>query len=244
MSATSPLTPQQLEQFNNYMKQHKLDHLFDDLTKTLVENKPVDPVQFLIDELQRRDPKNQSRKVVFVLGGPGSGKGTQCARLVEKYNFAHYSAGDLLRAECQKDTEQGRLISGLIKEGKIVPGHITIDLLKNAIYEHPNPETVFLIDGFPREMRQAVDFERQICPCQFVLFFDCPEEILEGRLLERGKTSGRTDDNIESIKKRFNTYINQTMPVIQYFSAFEKVRTINSAKSVDLVFEEVCKLFD
>jgi len=150
----------------------------------------------------------------------------------------------LLRAETQKDTEEGKMISSFIKEGKIVPGEVTIALLKKAILNHHDPDTVFLIDGFPREMKQAVDFERQICLCQFVLFFDCPEEILEARLLERGKTSGRSDDNLESIKKRFQTYINQTMPVVQYFRAFDRVRTIDSSKSVDLVFEEVCKLFD
>ncbi|KAG2388441.1 hypothetical protein C9374_000605 [Naegleria lovaniensis] len=244
MSATSPLTPEQQQQFHQYMKQHNLDSLFNDLTKKLVEKQPLDPIQFMIDELERKDPKNQPRKVVFVLGGPGSGKGTQCARLVEKYKFAHFSAGDLLRAESTKDTETGRMINNFIKEGKIVPGEVTIALLKQAIMGHEDPNTVFLIDGFPREMKQAVDFERQICFCQFVLFFDCPEDVLESRLLKRGQTSGRIDDNIESIKKRFQTYINQTMPVIQYFKAFNKVKTIDSSKSVDLVFEDVCKLFD
>ncbi|EFC39103.1 pyruvate phosphate dikinase [Naegleria gruberi] len=184
------------------------------------------------------------RNVICVNGGPGSGKGTQCAKLVEKYGFIHYSTGDLLRAEAAKDTEQGRMISSYIKEGKIVPGAVTLGLLRNAILNHPKKDATFLIDGFPREMQQAVDFEAHVCKFKFVLFFDCPEEILEQRLLERGKTSGRSDDNAESIKKRFKTYSDQTMPVIGYFKKTDRVKTIDSSKTQEEVFAEVCKLFD
>ncbi|KAL9644216.1 hypothetical protein ABK040_005677 [Willaertia magna] len=159
------------------------------------------------------------RKLVFVLGGPGSGKGTQCLKLKEKYGCAHYSTGDLLREEAKKETEEGKMITEYIRD-------------------------VFLIDGFPREMKQAHEFEKEIGPCLFVLFFDCPEEILEERLLERGKTSGRTDDNIESIKKRFVTYQGQTMPVVEHYRKTDKVKTMDSSKTIDEVFEDTCKIFD
>ncbi|KAF0982752.1 hypothetical protein FDP41_010731 [Naegleria fowleri] len=177
------------------------------------------------------------RKVVFVLG-------TQCAKLVEKYKFVHLSTGDLLRAESKKDTEQGRMIDSYMKEGKLVPGQVTIHLLKQAILGHEDKNTTFLVDGFPREMQQAFDFEQFICKGMFVLFFECPEDVLEKRLLERGKTSGRSDDNIESIKKRFKTFLSQSLPVVDYFKKTDRVRTIDSTGTPEEVFAQVCKLFD
>ena len=189
-------------------------------------------------------PQKEARTVIFVLGGPGSGKGTQCAKLVSRYGCVHYSSGDLLREESKKDTEQGRMISSFLKEGKLVPGDVTLSLLKNAIMEYPRQDAIFLIDGFPREMTQATEFEDRICKCQFVLFFDCPEDILEARLLERGKTSGRSDDNLESIKKRFKTFISQSMPVVNYFKQTGRVRTIDSSQDADSVFADVCNLFE
>jgi len=110
--------------------------------------------------------------------------------------------------------------------------------------EYPKQDAIFLIDGFPREMIQATDFENYICRCKFVLFFDCPEDILEARLLERGKTSGRSDDNLESIKKRFKTYISQTVPVVNHFKKTGRVKTIDSSKNPDVVFADVCRLFE
>lgn len=160
------------------------------------------------------------------------------------FYFKIFSAGDLLREEAKLDTEEGKMISTFIKEGLIVPGEITIRLLKKAIFSNAKKDAYFLIDGFPREMKQALDFEREVCPCQFVLFFDCPMEVLEKRLLLRGATSGRVDDNIESIKKRFITYQNQTMPVIEYFGAKGKVRKIDSSQPIQEVANTVKKTFD
>ncbi len=125
--------------------------------------------------------------------GPGSGKGTQCSKLVKEFGFQHLSAGDLLREErLRKDSPFGELINNYIKEGKIVPMEITISLLKEAMLKSAGNR--FLIDGFPRQMDQAIAFEKQVCESKFVLFFDCPESELLKRLLKRGETSGRVDD--------------------------------------------------
>jgi UMP-CMP kinase len=122
---------------------------------------------------------------------------------------------------------------------------VTVRLLQNAMQEsldkrkpsdHP-PR--FLIDGFPRQVDQAIKFEEEVCPCKFVVFFDCPEDIMEARLLNRGKTSGRSDDNIESIKKRFKTFVHTSMPVIDMFAKDGKVLSINAAAPVETVYSTV-----
>ncbi|KAK7447056.1 bifunctional uridylate/adenylate kinase [Stygiomarasmius scandens] len=184
--------------------------------------------------------------VFFVLGGPGAGKGTQCARLVEDFGFCHLSAGDLLRWEQNREGSQyGDLIRTCIREGTIVPMEVTVNLLKNAmsaaIAENRQGDGWadgrgrFLIDGFPRKMDQAEMFEVEVCPASLVLFFDTTEEVMLARLLERGKTSGREDDNVESIKKRFRTYKDQTMPVIEHYEKFGKVAQIDSTASIEEV---------
>lgn len=167
--------------------------------------------------------------VIYVLGGPGAGKGTQCAKLVEHKDFVHLSAGDLLRAEQNREgSEVGQLIKEYIREGTIVPSEVTIGLLKTAMENsiRSKGKSRFLIDGFPRKLDQAHSFDEtvshlnsltagklnvltlsdnvvQVCPGSAVLFLVCPENVLQQRLLERGKTSGRDDDNAESIAKRF-----------------------------------------
>lgn len=179
--------------------------------------------------------------VIFVLGGPGAGKGTQCAKLVTEKGFVHLSAGDLLRAEQnRKGSKYGELIAQYIKEGNIVPQEITVALLEQAIREnYEKGSTRFLVDGFPRKMDQALTFERQIAKSTFTLFFDCPEKVMLERLLERGKTSGRADDNIESIKKRFKTFIDTSMPVVDYFDSQGKVVKVRCDQPVDVVFGQV-----
>lgn len=180
--------------------------------------------------------------VIFVLGGPGSGKGTQCANLVRDFKFVHLSAGDLLRAEQnKKESQYGELIKHHIKEGLIVPQEITIKLLENAITESvkENGSKNFLIDGFPRKMDQAISFQNQVAKGKAVLYFECPEEVMLQRLLNRGKTSGRADDNIESIKKRFKTFVDTSMPVVTYFEEKDKVLKVNCNEPVDDVYRKV-----
>lgn len=195
--------------------------------------------------------------VIFVLGGPGSGKGTQCQRLVSEYGFLHLSAGDLLRAEQErKGSSFGELIASYIREGQIVPQEITIALLENAIREHLDtgtgskdapPKLVsgakVLIDGFPRKMDQAHLFDSAVCPSSFVLFLDCTEEIMLRRLLHRGETSGRADDNVDSIKKRFRTFVDTSMPVVDYYRQRGKVVEVDSTVAVETVTEEINAAF-
>jgi len=179
--------------------------------------------------------------VIFVLGGPGAGKGTQSDRLVKDYNFVHLSAGDLLRAEQHREGSQyGELIRQHIREGTIVPMEVTVKLLENAMREKLGSDGKgrFLIDGFPRQMDQALKFEEDVCLSKLTLFYTCTEEIMLQRLLERGKTSGREDDNEESIKKRFQTYQHTTMPVIEHYEKIGKVSKIDGTKSVDEVYAE------
>ncbi|XP_068995696.1 UMP-CMP kinase [Embiotoca jacksoni] len=190
-------------------------------------------------------------QVVFVLGGPGAGKGTQCSKIVESYNYTHLSAGDLLRAErARKDSESGQLIANYIKEGKIVPVEITINLLKKAMEEtmHKDEKKFrFLIDGFPRNEDNlrgwniVMDGKADV---KFVLFFDCGNEVCIDRCLERGKSSGRTDDNRESLEKRIQTYLQSTRPIIELYAKTGKVHTVDASRSVDEVFADVKAILD
>ncbi|KAL8331545.1 hypothetical protein RB593_002122 [Gaeumannomyces tritici] len=189
--------------------------------------------------------------VIFVLGGPGAGKGTQCARLVDQYGFTHLSAGDLLRAEQERPgSEFGQLIKDYIRDGKIVPMEVTIQLLENAMKEAMGgsadgkagkKKPRFLIDGFPRKMDQALKFEEAVCPAKFVLFYDCPEAEMERRLLDRGKTSGRSDDNAESIRKRFRTFVETSMPVVDHYEREGRVVKIPATAAPDAVNAETRK---
>jgi adenylate kinase len=171
------------------------------------------------------------------------GKGTQCERLAKEFEYTHLSTGDLLRAEVEKQSLIGIEADALMKEGKMVPISIIFDLLKAAIAENVDSSKGFLIDGFPRTFEQAVLFEEKIGPCRAVLYFKCSLEILEERLLERGKTSGRADDNLETIKKRFNTFQEQSMDVIEYYKAKGKCIEISSENTIDAVHADAQTFF-
>ncbi|KAJ6953035.1 hypothetical protein NC652_004885 [Populus alba x Populus x berolinensis] len=162
------------------------------------------------------------------------------ANVVEHFGYTHLSAGDLLRAEIKSGSENGTMIQNMIKEGKIVPSEVTIKLLQKAMQESGNDK--FLIDGFPRneENRAAFEAVTKIEPA-FVLFFDCPEEEMERRILSRNQ--GREDDNIETIRKRFNVFLESSLPVVEYYESKGKVRKVDAAKSVEEVFEAVKAIF-
>ncbi|CAO2649082.1 Nn.00g100310.m01.CDS01 [Neocucurbitaria sp. VM-36] len=187
--------------------------------------------------------------VIFVLGGPGAGKGTQCQKLVSDYGFKHLSAGDLLREEQDRPgSEFGEMIKANIKEGIIVPMEVTIQLLENAMKKQmeidgAGGKNLFLIDGFPRKLDQAHAFERTVVPSKFTLFFDCSEAVMEKRLLQRGETSGRADDNLESIKKRFRVFVETSMPVVNEFESQGKVVRVSAERGPEEVYKDVQEKF-
>eukprot|EP00795_Rhopilema_esculentum_P004644 gene4644-20923_t len=178
--------------------------------------------------------------VIFVLGGPGAGKGTQCEKIVKEFGFVHLSAGELLREEQKSGSENGDLIDSYIRDGKIVPVEITVGLLDKAMQK--NSTKRFLVDGFPRNENNLQGWTRimsEKVDLKAVLFFDCPEEICVKRIMQRSISSGRSDDNEESLRKRFQTYYNQTMPIIDHYSREGLVKRISAVLPPDEVFEEV-----
>ncbi|KAJ8357344.1 hypothetical protein SKAU_G00201380 [Synaphobranchus kaupii] len=212
----------------------------------------------ILSTLSKKVPKSVYRvplamkpQVVFVLGGPGAGKGTQCAKIVENYSYTHLSAGDLLRAERGREgSESGQLIDSYIKEGKIVPVEITINLLRKAMEETMKQDKEkfrFLIDGFPRNQDNLQGWTTVMdskADVKFVLFFDCCNQVCIDRCLERGKDSGRTDDNKESLQKRIQTYLQSTRPIIELYEKQGKVRTVDASRDVDEVFADVKGILD
>ncbi|KAH7686986.1 Adenylate kinase/UMP-CMP kinase protein [Dioscorea alata] len=184
--------------------------------------------------------KRTSPFIAFVLGGPGSGKGTQCMMIADAFKFTHLSAGDLLRKEMVSDGENGAMIRNSIKEGKIVPSEITIRLIQKAIESSENYK--FLIDGFPRSDENRIAFERIVgVEPDLVLFFECPEEEMIKRVLSRNQ--GRIDDNIETVKKRLQVFHTLNLPVVNYYSRKGKVHKINAVGTLDEIFEKVRPLF-
>jgi len=180
----------------------------------------------------------EGKLIIFVVGGPGSGKGTQCEKIVNKYGFSHFSSGDLLRAEVAAGTEKGLKLKDKMEKGELVPLSDVLDLIKSNMQKAKDSKG-FLIDGYPREVQQGVEFEKTIAPCSFVLFVDTSQETMMKRLLHRGLTSGRADDNEATIKNRLETFVKATEPVIDYYKAQNKVRRVNSEQPVDQVFAEV-----
>ena len=181
-------------------------------------------------------------RVWFVLGGPGAGKGTQCAKLSADYGMKHLSAGDLLREECASGSPTGQMISTYIKEGKIVPVEVTVQLLKKAIESSPCNRV--LVDGFPRNHDNLAGWDRcmgDAAELEGVMYIDCPEDVMLDRLLARGQTSGRSDDNVETARKRFATYRDATMPVVQHFAALGMLVEVGGHRPVDEVYSELCR---
>lgn len=179
-------------------------------------------------------------RVIFVLGGPASGKGTQCLKLSNEFGMKHLSAGELLREEQSSGSSNGKLIDSIIKEGKIVPVQITLDLLKRAILEENSNR--FLIDGFPRNWDNLNGWERSmlpICDVEAVMFIDCPEQELEKRLLSRGLTSGRSDDNLATARKRFATFYAATMPIVDHYASQNKLIRVRGDTTIDEVYKEL-----
>ncbi|XP_017328175.1 UMP-CMP kinase isoform X2 [Ictalurus punctatus] len=190
-------------------------------------------------------------QVVFALGGPGAGKGTQCSKIAEHYSYTHLSAGDLLRKERSRtDSEFSQIIDSCFKRGEFAPVEITITLLRKAMEETMKTgenKFHFLIDGFPpnednlQGWMKVMDGKADV---KFVLFLDCSNEVCINRCLERGRTSGRDDDNKESLEKRIQTYLRFMRPIIERYEKQGKVRTVDASRSLNEVFADVKSVFD
>lgn len=123
-------------------------------------------------------------------------------------------------------TKRGLEIEALMEEGKLVPDSISISLLKHAMLENQDKNR-FLVDGFPRSVEQAVAFEKEVAEAQMLLNFECTDDVMKARILERGKTSGRVDDNEAAIEKRLQTFYQQTKPVVEYYRPIGRLRNVS-----------------
>jgi len=174
---------------------------------------------------------------LILFGPPGSGKGTQSDRLVEKYGLFHLSTGNLLREEIANKTPLGIEAKKFIDHGQLVPDEVVIAMVDSFFDKHKDANG-FLFDGFPRTVAQAQALDRLLAlkktDIAVVLALDVTEAELINRLLNRGKTSGRSDDSDENvIKKRFAVYTNETSPVADYYKKQRKFKSIQGEGSVD-----------
>ncbi|CAF4140687.1 unnamed protein product, partial [Rotaria sordida] len=188
------------------------------------------------------DIKNilQGKPIIFVGGGPGSGKRTQCEKMVAKYGFTHLSAGDLIREVTQdSSTEKGRYFNEAMSQGKLISTEDILGLLKDAIYKNANKASGFLINGFPRRVEQGIQFEQDVARCDFLIYFDVSDEIMTERLVKRGETSDRIDDNEETVHKRLVTFHQETQPILGYYGKQGKLITIDTNRKPDEIFEDV-----
>ncbi|XP_005993329.1 adenylate kinase isoenzyme 5 isoform X2 [Latimeria chalumnae] len=200
--------------------------------------------EFLPSDQVTVTEKLKGSKIIFVVGGPGSGKGTQCRKIVAKYGYTHLSTGDILRAEVQSGSERGESISDIMERGELVPLETTLDILKDALLAKTDLSQEFLIDGYPREVKQGEEFEKKIGPATLLLYLDITADIMMKRLLHRGKTSGRTDDNLETIEKRLDTFFKITMPVIAFYESKGIVQKVNGEGTIEEVFTQVSAILD
>nr|XP_005168739.1 adenylate kinase isoenzyme 1 isoform X1 [Danio rerio] len=194
--------------------------------------------------VMKPDDKIKNAKIVFVVGGPGSGKGTQCEKIVAKYGYTHLSSGDLLRAEVASGSERGKQLQAIMQKGELVPLDTVLDMIKDAMIAKADVSKGYLIDGYPREVKQGEEFEKKIGAPALLLYIDAKGETMVKRLMKRGETSGRADDNEETIKKRLDLYYKATEPVIAFYEQRGIVRKINSELPVDEVFAIVEKAID
>ena len=184
---------------------------------------------------------------IVIFGAPGSGKGTQSERIVEKYGINHISTGDVLRAEIKNGTELGKTAKGYIDQGQLIPDELMIDILASVFDSFKDSKGV-IFDGFPRTIAQAEALKNMLAErgqdVSVMVDLDVPEEELMVRLIKRGKDSGRADDNEETIKKRLHVYHSQTAPLIDWYKNEKKYQHINGLGTMEGIFAEICEAVD
>ena len=184
---------------------------------------------------------------IVIFGAPGSGKGTQSERIVEKYGINHISTGDVLRAEIKNGTELGKTAKGYIDQGQLIPDELMIDILASVFDSFKDSKGV-IFDGFPRTIAQAEALKKMLAErgqdVSVMVDLEVPEDELMVRLIKRGKDSGRADDNEETIKKRLHVYHSQTAPLIDWYKNERKYQHINGLGTMEGIFAEICEAID
>ena len=184
---------------------------------------------------------------IVIFGAPGSGKGTQSERIVEKYGINHISTGDVLRAEIKNGTELGKTAKGYIDQGQLIPDELMIDILASVFDSFEDSKGV-IFDGFPRTIAQAEALKKMWAErgqdVTVMVDLEVPEDELMTRLIKRGKDSGRADDNEETIKKRLHVYHSQTAPLIDWYKNEKKYQHINGLGTMDGIFADICEAVD
>jgi len=185
---------------------------------------------------------------IVLFGPPGAGKGTQSAKLIEKYHLVHLSTGDIFRANIKSATELGVLAKSFIDKGQLVPDEVTIGMLAGEVNKTPDAKG-FIFDGFPRTQAQAKALDELLVSkgtgITMMLALEVEEEELRKRLLLRGKDSGRADDQDPAvIQKRIDVYNGETMPVKEFYQLQNKYRGIDGIGEIDAIFNALCAEID
>lgn len=187
-------------------------------------------------------------KNIVIFGAPGSGKGTQSDKMIEKYGFGHISTGDVLRSEIKKGTQLGKTAKQYIDQGQLIPDDLMVSILASVYDGFGKDHAGVIFDGFPRTIPQAEALkqmlsERGHCIAAMVEL-DVPEDELMTRLIKRGQESGRSDDNAETIKKRLDVYHSQTQPLIEWYEREGIHYHINGLGELDRIFADICQVID
>ena len=184
---------------------------------------------------------------IILFGPPGAGKGTQSQFLREKYNLTYLSTGEILREEIAAESELGLQVKEIIGKGGLVSDEIVAKIIEKKLSDNRD-SAGFLFDGYPRTVRQAEILDELLAkfdmPLSGVLSLEVPEELLIERMLERGKTSGRADDNLESIKHRFVEYNEKTHPVTDFYEAKGNLHPVNGVGEIPQIFEKLCTVIE
>jgi len=185
---------------------------------------------------------------IIICGAPGCGKGTQSDLIVEKYKLKHLSTGNLLRKEIAEKSELGLEAEKFISKGNLVPDEMIIDILSKNIDGFGNDINGMILDGFPRTVAQAEALQSMLSnngkEISVLIDLSVEKEELVDRLLKRGQTSGRSDDNLETIKKRLEVYEVQTAPVSDFYRHLNKYTAINGMGSIDEIFTRISSAID
>lgn len=185
---------------------------------------------------------------IVLFGPPGAGKGTQSEKLIEKYNIEHISTGDLFRKHLGEGTELGKLARKYMDEGNLVPDEVVIGMVEDKI-NHSLDASGVIFDGFPRTVAQAEALDNLLTKkgtaISGMIALEVPEEELKNRLMERGKTSGRVDDqDEEKINNRIKVYNQETLPVANYYEKQGKLSKIHGVGAIYEIFQKICAVVD